>query len=375
MDQRNRRGNGVLWYLEGLTEEKGTLRRVPMLTLPFSIGRLPGLGLTLPSDLVSQHHAEIDRQGSALRLRDLGSANGTFLNGQRLSGEQPIEEGDILHFSRFEFRLGKVGAEEAEALLASTIAVSAESSTSVIDKSRILREMMRQQHVVSVFQPIVSFPERRLMGCEVLGRGILDGSHAGSVELFTAAKLLGAEAELSRLFRFRCVEDCRLFPQQLVFFINTHPAEVGSRDLVTSLERFRSAAPGLKAVLEIHEAAVADPPMIRELQQVLKELEIQLAYDDFGAGQARLLQLAEIPPDYLKFDISLIRDIHQASESKYTVLASLVSMALELGIQPIAEGVENEAEAGICHEVGFLFGQGYLFGEPQPASELLAQTR
>jgi EAL domain-containing protein (putative c-di-GMP-specific phosphodiesterase class I) len=87
------------------------------------------------------------------------------------------------------------------------------------------------------------------------------------------------------------------------------------------------------------------------------------------------VQLAEIPPDYLKFDISLIRDIHQASESKYTVLASLVSMALELGIQPIAEGVENEAEAGICHEVGFLFGQGYLFGEPQPASELLAQTR
>jgi EAL domain-containing protein (putative c-di-GMP-specific phosphodiesterase class I) len=282
-----------------------------------------------------------------------------------------VKEGDIMHFARFEFRLGKVGAEEAEALLASTIAVDDELPQLMIDKSRILREMMRRREVISVFQPIVGLPGQEIMGYEVLGRGLLQGAHAPSGEMFSTAEVLGAEAELSRLFRTQSINDCCLLPGEPVVFINTHPIEIGSPDLIESLRDFRQQAPDLAAVLEIHEKAITSPQMIRGIQEFLHEVGIGLAYDDFGAGQGRLQELAEIQPDFLKFDISLIRNIDSAPVAKHRVLESLVKLALDLGIAPIAEGVESEAEAATCQQIGFSLGQGFLFGPPTPVSELI----
>ena len=373
MAEEQRDTNGALWFLEGFTEESGPVRRVPILSFPFEIGRRPGLSMTLVSNLISQRHAELGRYGSQLTLRDLGSTNGTFLNGKRLAEGQLIREGDIIHFARFEFRLGKVGSEEAEALLASTIAVEDELPRLMIDKSRILREMMRRREVVSVFQPIVTLAERHVMGYEALGRGLLKGAHAPSGELFDTAEVLGAEAELSRLFRNQSIEDCSLLPGNPIVFINTHPIEIGSSDLMESLRHFRRQAPELLAVLEIHESAVTNPRMMRGIREFLREVDIGLAYDDFGAGQARLQELAEIQPDFLKFDISLIRDIDNAPASRHRVLASLVALALDLGIAPIAEGIESEPEATTCQQLGFNLGQGFLFGAPAPVSEFIDQ--
>lgn len=367
--------NGDLWYLEGLTEESGQVRRIPVLFFPFEVGRRAGLGLTLVSTMVSQRHAVLDRKGRGLTIRDLGSTNGTFVNGERLTADHRISEGDIIHIARFEFRLGRVGQEEAEALLASTISISDELPQLMIDKSRALRELMRRRDVLSVFQPIVELADERVIGYEVLGRGLLEGAHAASSELFDTAELLGAEAELSRLFRTRSIEDCRALPGDPLFFINTHPKEIGSNGLVESLRDFRRQAPELRAVLEIHESAVADTPMIRRIRDLLLELDIGLAYDDFGAGQARLKEIADIQPDYLKFDIGLIRDIDTASASRRRVLGSLVELALDLAIEPIAEGIESEAEAAICRDVGFSLGQGFLYGAPLSADELIAKAQ
>jgi len=99
---------------------------------------------------------------------------------------------------------------------------------------------------------------------------------------------------------------------------------------------------------------------------VLKELNILLSYDDFGSGQARLLELMEAPPDVLKFDISLVRDIHQRSAASQAVLAALVKMSKEIGVRTLAEGVEIQQEAEVCRQMGFDFAQGYFFGKPAP---------
>ena len=72
--------------------------------LPFRIGRQPGLELVLPSQLVSKTHAEIYERDGALRLRDLGSRNGTFLNREAVT-DAPLREGDILYLADFEFRV------------------------------------------------------------------------------------------------------------------------------------------------------------------------------------------------------------------------------------------------------------------------------
>jgi EAL domain-containing protein (putative c-di-GMP-specific phosphodiesterase class I) len=121
--------------------------------------------------------------------------------------------------------------------------------------------------------------------------------------------------------------------------------------------------------LEIHESAATRIEEIRRLRCLLTELQMTLAYDDFGAGQARLVELAEVPPDYLKFDMQLVQGIQDASAARQQMLATLVRMADEMGIQTLAEGMETAADAETCRELGFHLGQGFHYGCPAPAAK------
>jgi EAL domain-containing protein (putative c-di-GMP-specific phosphodiesterase class I) len=357
------------WYLEGFTGDSHRLQRVPILSLPFHVGRHHAQDLTLHSDLVSQRHARIVERGEALAVEDLGSTNGTFVNQRRVEGEAELGEGDIVHFAQQEFRLCALAADGGT-LTEATVAGVAVVPPLQVDQGRQVRELLDKGAVISVFQPIVALSEIKLLGYEVLGRGGLEGYPTGVGELFQSASVLGAEDELSRMLRAACVEDCKSLPGDLTFFINTHPAELGQPELIESLADLRAAAPDLDIAVEVHEGAVADPGMMRELRTALTEIDMRLAYDDFGAGQNRLLELADVPPDFLKFDIRMIRDIDRANRSRRKVLASLVELALELEIAPLAEGLERPEEAEACRDLGFTYGQGFLYGAPMPAASL-----
>jgi EAL domain-containing protein (putative c-di-GMP-specific phosphodiesterase class I) len=105
---------------------------------------------------------------------------------------------------------------------------------------------------------------------------------------------------------------------------------------------------------------------MRKLKSILRDLDIGLAYDDFGAGPARLVEIVEVPPDYLKFDMQLIKDIDQATASRQQMLQALVKMMHDLGITTIAECIESEAEGVACQQLGFDLGQGFFYGKPAP---------
>ena len=156
---------------------------------------------------------------------------------------------------------------------------------------------------------------QRTVGFEVLGRSLLFGlgtPHA----MFSAAALLDLEGELSRMLRNEGVRLAEALPANPLVFLNTHPAELQDPAMLEkSLRELRLAFPEAALVLEIHEAAATSVPQMRALRCVLNELGMQLAYDDFGAGQARLAELGDAPPDYLKFDIQLIRGIDGAMPS------------------------------------------------------------
>jgi EAL domain-containing protein (putative c-di-GMP-specific phosphodiesterase class I) len=133
----------------------------------------------------------------------------------------------------------------------------------------------------------------------------------------------------------------------------------------------RELATELPITLEIHESAITSSEEMFELKARLKDLNIQIAYDDFGAGQNRLAELCNAVPDVLKFDMGLIRDIDKASPERIKVLGSLVQIVLDLGVQPLAEGIENEKEAEVCKALGFTLAQGYHFGRPAPPSKFI----
>jgi EAL domain-containing protein (putative c-di-GMP-specific phosphodiesterase class I) len=97
----------------------------------------------------------------------------------------------------------------------------------------------------------------------------------------------------------------------------------------------------------------------------LERLGIELAYDDFGSGQARLLELVEAPAHYLKFDVAMIRQIHSAPEARRDLIQMLVALAKKMGMQTIAEGIENIEDLQVCKALGFDFIQGFYYAQPK----------
>jgi EAL domain-containing protein (putative c-di-GMP-specific phosphodiesterase class I) len=360
------------WYLESLVEGGRQLRRIAVQPLPFRVGRLPDLALTLASDSVSKEHGELFLRGGALHVRDLGSKNGTFVNSERV-GEAPLREGDILHFAQVEFRVGRQEIDEAcePGLEPSTVSLrDMKLPEQFVEGARELPELLRGRLVTAVFQPIVSLPSGTLGGYEAFGRGRHPRLPEAPLDLFRIAAGIGAEAELSQLFRETALELVLLNGRCSTLFLNVHPSELEKPGLVAAVVEARQKVPHLRLTLEVHEGALADLESVDRLRTQLSRSGVGIAYDDFGAGQARLLELAEVPPHYLKFDMSFVRGIDAAPASRQRLLTSLVSVARDLLVYTVAEGVETAEEADVCMRIGFTHAQGFFFGRPRPIEEI-----
>lgn len=338
--------------LLGKTKE-GSQWVVPILHAQFVIGRKEGCNLQLGVDGISRIHAEIRQKADGWWIADCDSTNGTFLNRHRLTQEMKIVPGDILQFAGIQFFV----AEYADIT---------ERTQITSPHAKIFERMMMEKAVTPYFQPIINFSDLKSIGFEILGRVRYQGLPESPGLLFQIAKTLDLEVELSQLFRETAfVQAANLAKKELLFF-NMLPAEMDIDLISTDFRKVRETYPDLHLAMELHESVVTDVVMIRRLRQILKELGILLIYDDFGSGQARLLELMEAPPDAIKFDISLIHNIDTRPKSSQAMVAALVKIASELGIRTLAEGVETREEAEICRQFGFDFAQGYYFGRPSP---------
>jgi EAL domain-containing protein (putative c-di-GMP-specific phosphodiesterase class I) len=194
-------------------------------------------------------------------------------------------------------------------------------------------------------------------------------------QLFELADRLGMTLELSRAFRHRTLEEATSLPtgqegERPRLFLNSHPLEIPrSGELLEDLRAFRERHPDEPLVLEIHEAAVTDPEKFTALRSELEELGIGHAFDDFGAGEARLRELSEAAPELVKFDAHFARGVHEAPR-RLEVARALVQMMHALDIDTLIEGVETEEEVEACRAVGFRYAQGYYFGRPQALADL-----
>jgi|MudIll2142460700_1097286.scaffolds.fasta_scaffold04060_5 EAL domain-containing protein (putative c-di-GMP-specific phosphodiesterase class I) len=355
------------WILVGLVHGGERLSTIRLSPLPFRVGRRAGIQLTLAATSVSREHAEFYSDGEHLRLRDLGSTNGTFVNRKRIQ-DQPVSDGDIVHFGECEFR---VGVEDGFSPWGTMVMEALPKPQQLLKGTQELAELLRLGAVTVEFQPIVALPGAAVVAYEALGRGRFPGLSESPMELFEISASLGVESELSKLFRRKALEIVAGRDRLPTLFLNTHPCEIAEPGLLDAVAALRRQAPDQPLTIEIHEAAVAKTSRIAELRAGLRDHGIGLAYDDFGAGQARLLELGEAPPDLLKFDVQFARNIDQAPESKRRLLKSLVEIARDLGVETLAEGVETVGEADACIDLGFTHAQGYHFGRPAPIERLL----
>lgn len=349
-----------IWFFAGQVGEAEPVRHVPIGTMPFRIGRRADLALSLPYRAISKEHAEIYERNGSLWLRDLESTNGTYVNGSRVVDDVLLKEGDLVQFATVVFRVGK---QETGTVTNTVQEDSCDRALAMMQFERLIHD----NAVVPFLQPIVDISNRFAMGYEVLGRSRLFGLMSPR-EMFNAASQLNMEAELSRVFRRQGVVIGAGVAPFGNLFLNTHPLELNDGRLAESLAEIREHFPDQPITLEIHEGAVTEPSTIRRLRSHLQSLDMQLAYDDFGSGQARLVELTEVCPDFLKFDMKLIQKIDTAPASRQQFVASLVRMVTELGVHPLAEGIETKGEHEVCQQIGFTFGQGYYYGRPAPGN-------
>lgn len=363
------------WSLESIGED-GTHVDFAITRLPCRIGRGKENDLVVANLGLSRLHAVLSRDISGqIRLVDENSTNGTFVNRRRIEGYCLLKENDIIHFASAEFKL------RLRMVTPGTVLSFDEMHTTVMPSDMVLSErfvsneaefaeLLMGSGLSGAAQPIVDARSRRVVGYEFLGRANHPMLPKSPIELFGLAEAMGREIDLSQAFRTFALHKMAPRVSGNNLFINAHPKETFSEAFLSSLEHIRRNSPKFSIVVEIHESAVTDLVKLREFASRLALIGVRFAYDDFGAGQARLLELADVPAHFVKFDIALIRGLHKASERKQNVVRDLVQMVLATGSVPLAEGVEYEEEAQVCIEFGFQLIQGYLTGRPIPADSL-----
>ncbi len=323
------------------------------------VGRGVETDFRISSGAVSKRHARLIVNGRQLLVEDFGSTNGTYVNGVRVQ-QTALVDRDMVQFADALFRIELGQATAHDGTVEQGLVQWAQTLIT-------FDTLLSDRRVVPHYQPIVTIDRISTRGYEVLARSNLP-EFASPAAMFGVAERLGQQAALSELMRSEGIRVAAAsMDTKSRYYLNTHPDEVINDRLIKSIKDLRSKYPAVDITIEIHEAAVTEIYSMREFRALLSDLQMQLAYDDFGAGQGRLLELADVPPDVLKFDMQLIRDIDKAPAARQDLLRSLVRFAVDLGTEPLAEGVETESEHQTCVQLGFTLGQGYLYGKPAPA--------
>ncbi len=213
------------------------------------------------------------------------------------------------------------------------------------------------------FQPIVSWSRRRVIGHEALLRSS-DPQLADPSSVLAVAERLTRIDQIGRLVRERVARSMAKAPAEYVF-VNLHPHEMLDGDL------FSPSAPlsqfAKRVVLEISEHALLDG--IEHLESraaALRGLGFQLAMDNLGPGYPGLSSFARLRPEFVKYDLSLVRGADQKPDH-IEIVAGMTSLFTSMNTKVIAAGIESIAERDAMLKAGVDLLQGFAFSRPESA--------
>jgi EAL domain-containing protein (putative c-di-GMP-specific phosphodiesterase class I) len=231
-----------------------------------------------------------------------------------------------------------------------------------------LRETLRSRAVYVDYHPIVYAADGAVFGYEALARGSMRSLRRPEM-MFEVAAEAGLIWELSRLCRDRAMEGIRqLLKPGETLFINVDPHDFADPEFGdTALD----IADAHHIVIEITErTAIKDYPKFRERLKAFRDRGFRFAVDDAGSGYAGLGSIANLEPDFIKLDISLINGI-DTNFIKQDLVETLVRFASDQGAMVIAEGVEYEQEYEMVKSLGVHLVQGFYLHRPQQLADNL----
>lgn len=233
-------------------------------------------------------------------------------------------------------------------------------------------------HLNSAFQPIYDSEAGDLYGHEALLRPSLGGELASTPEFaFSYAEQAGKLVEFDRVSRTLHVLNFRqIYAENGLLFLNVHPKlliTVNAHGKVFERILHANSVPTDRVVIEIPENLVEQDKQLEVAIENYRDRGYQIAIDDFGKKHSNLDRLWKLNPDFVKLDISLIREAEQNLNVR-KVLTGLIDIVRDLGVKPIVEGIETQSQLDIAIQAGATLLQGYFLGKPVTAKQLQPST-
>lgn len=245
-----------------------------------------------------------------------------------------------------------------------------------------LHRALERDEMELMYQPIVRLSDMKVAGFEALIRwqhpqlGLL-----GPDEFIGIAEDTGMILDLGL---FAINEASRQLgtwqraftPNDPVFAsVNVSSRQVIGQDLVEDVEMILSRADLVEGSLklEITESLVMEnPELSARILERLRELGAGISCDDFGTGYSSLSNLQRFPFDTIKIDRSFLRNNNPDDPASEIILHSIVTLAHDLDMDVVAEGVESQEDIDLLREIGCEFAQGFFFGEPMSAQDAIS---
>lgn len=228
-----------------------------------------------------------------------------------------------------------------------------------------VNEILHKDMITAAFQPIVDIRQKRIHGHETLMR--VDHPLISSpLVLLDCAEKLNVLRDVSFDIHRAAMRRVDNLERGQKLFINLHPRDFIEYENLDDPTNPFYGADLSKLVLEITERYLLQPDdRIHSIIRFFKGLGAGIALDDLGSGFSNLEVLTSLEPDYIKLDISLIREIHR-NKSKQKLIKSLLYYCEQIGCACIAEGIETEEEYGVLSELDCSLIQGFYLARPGP---------
>lgn len=238
-----------------------------------------------------------------------------------------------------------------------------------------LLDAVAKGQIVPHYQPIFRLDTGQLSGCEALARWIKpDGTKVGPDRFIPVAEVEGLIGELTRQLVITCARDLATFCNQRPDFklsINMPPDLLLTPDFVHELDQVFAAEglPRRSVVFEVTERqSLKDAGAVRDVIALARTMGFRFALDDTGVGHNGLSNVQSLPVDFIKIDKCFVDMIDKTAESQ-SIVRMLVSLACELGIKTVAEGIESYEQMLKLREIGVDEGQGYLIAPALPPQQ------
>jgi EAL domain-containing protein (putative c-di-GMP-specific phosphodiesterase class I) len=224
-----------------------------------------------------------------------------------------------------------------------------------------IEDVLRTRSMHSVFQPIYSLRDGRLVAVEALSR--FEPTPVRPPDAwFEEAARAGLGTELELLAVETALAASTEVPGGVAVTLNSSPDLLCEPRFLTLVEEY----PERHLVVEVTEHAVVDDyARLTDAVAALRARGVRIAIDDAGAGFSSLQHIVRLAPDIIKLDLSLTQHLHD-DPVRRALADCLVRFAHEAGCELIAEGIEHPNDLQTWSELGAHAAQGYLLGRPGP---------